>query len=89
LGIKLGASYNTLLKAGFGGGIDFQVAEKPKIVLSGGTMIYPKAKEEIVKKINEDDGTNYAEDDLSAPLASIQPFVNISIFFGKPSKTSK
>jgi hypothetical protein len=89
VGIKLGASYNTLLKAGFGGGVDFQAAENPKIVISGGAMIYPKAKEEIVRKINEDDGTNYAKDDFSAPLASFQPFVNISIFFGKPSQTSK
>jgi len=89
VGIKLGASYNTLLKAGFGGGVDFQVADKPKIVISGGAMIYPKAKEEIVRKINEDDGTNYSADEFSAPLASFQPFVNLSIFFGKPSQTSK
>lgn len=83
LGIKLGVSYNTLIKTGFGGGIDYQVAKDPKLVIGGGVMIYPDAKDELRARINEDEGTNYTDEEFSAPLASFQPFVSFSILFGK------
>lgn len=34
LGIKFGLSYNTLIKIGFGGGIDYQISKKPNIVIT-------------------------------------------------------
>ena len=83
LGIKFGLSYNTLIKTGFGGGIDYQISKKPNVVIGGGAMIYPNAKDELRKQVNEDEGTNYSDDEFSAPLASFQPFVSISIFWGK------
>lgn len=75
-------SYNTLLRTGFGGGRDYQVARKPKVVLGGGLMMFPDAEDRIRERVNEDVGTSYTEDEFSAPLAFFQLFVNISILFG-------
>ncbi len=81
LGIKFGLSYNTLLKTGFGGGIDYKISKKPKVIVGSGAMIFPAAKDELRKQLNEDKGTNYTDDDFSAPTAFLQPFISISILF--------
>lgn len=83
IGIKFGLSYNTLLKTGFGGGVNYQMSKKPKVIASVGIMIYLKAKDELRKKINEDKGKNFSDDEFSAPLSFFQPFVSVSIFWGK------
>jgi hypothetical protein len=83
LGIKLGANYNTLLGGGFGGGVDFEFNKDPVIVLGGGLMVFPEAEGKIRVRINEDEHTHYSESEFSAPLAIFQPFVSISILFGR------
>ena len=77
--IKVGATYNSLLKVGVGGGLDFRMSDRLKV--SGGVMIYPKAKERLIQQVNKDDGSNYDVDAFSAPLANVQPFVGFALFF--------
>lgn len=84
LGLKLGISYNTIMKTGFGAGIDYNISQKPKnIVISAGLMIYPKACDELLNRLNEEEGTNYINEDVSAVLMNFRPFVGLTIFFGK------
>lgn len=84
LGLKFGASYNTILQAGFGGGVDYVVSKKPKnIVISGGVMIYPNAYDELLERLNEKEGTSFTKDDLTATFTNVMPFVSVTIFFGE------
>lgn len=84
LGLKLGASYNTIMKTGFGGGVDYSIVNKPyKIIIASGFMIYPKAYDELLNRLNEEEGTSYTKEDVSAALVNFQPFVSVSIFIGK------
>ena len=80
-GIKFGLSYNTLIGVGFGGGVDYRVSKTPIVLLGGGLMFYPDARDKLLIRINEDEGRHYT--DFNAPLASVQPFVSLSILFGK------
>ena len=84
LGLKLGVSYNTMVKVGFGRGIDYNIAMKPKnIVISGGFMIYPKAYDELLNRLNEEEDTDYSKDDVYAALINFMPFVGLTIYFGE------
>lgn len=84
LGVKLGASYNTIMKVGFGGGVDYSIAKKShRIVISAGFMIYPDAYDELLDRFNEEEETSYTKEDVSAALMSFQPFVSVSLLFGK------
>jgi hypothetical protein len=84
LGLKLGISYDTIMKTGFGAGIDYNISQKPKnIVISGGFMIYPKAYDELLNRLNDEEGTNYSNEDVSAVLINFRPFVGLTIFFGE------
>lgn len=83
LGIKLGMSYNTLFKTGYGGGIDYQIHKAPKLVIGGGVMIYPAAKDELLARLNKHEGTSYMDKDFSAPWAKVQPFISFSVLFDK------
>jgi len=84
LGLKLGISYDTIMKTGFGAGIDYNISQKPKnIVISGGFTIYPQAYDELLKHLNEEEDTNYSKEDVSAVLINFRPFVGVTIFFGE------
>ena len=84
LGLKFGVSYNTIVQAGFGGGLDYVVSKKPKhIVISGGVMFYPKAYDELLERLNEKEDTSFTKDDLTASFTNVVPFVSITIFFGE------
>jgi len=84
LGLKLGISYDTIMKTGFGAGIDYNISKKPKnIVISGGFTIYPKAYDELLNRLNEEEGTDYSRDDVSGVLMNFRPFVGLTIFFGE------
>jgi hypothetical protein len=78
---KIGVSYNSMIKLGFGGGINLYVSEKPQILLSGGAIIYPKAENELRKRINKDENMNISKNNFSAPLTLFQPFLSLSILF--------
>jgi hypothetical protein len=81
LGVKAGVSYNGILKTGFGGGVDYEISQAPRVVLAGGFMYYPQAKKSVVEKLNDEDGTSYTEESLTATLLELQPIVSISIIF--------
>lgn len=83
IGLKFGASYNSLIGTGFGGGIDYKVSKKDPIYIAAGIMIYPEAKRLIIERINEDDGTHYTESQVEAPTAPLQIVVSVSYIFGK------
>lgn len=83
LGLKFGVSYNTIMKLGFGGGVDYTIAHKPyRLVLAGGGMVYPKAYDKLLWRLNEEEGTSYISDDISAPFMNFRPFVGITVFPG-------
>jgi hypothetical protein len=77
--LKLGVTYNTLIKLGVGGGLDIRL--RPKLRLAVGVMVYREAKELLVARVNKDDATSYSADSFSAPLAGVQPFGSVTIFF--------
>jgi hypothetical protein len=80
--LKLGGGYNTIMKAGFGGGMDLTIDDEPTaVVLTAGLMIYPEAGDELLDRLNDEENTSYTQDDVSAALMSVQPFVGISFFF--------
>lgn len=81
LGLKFGCNYNNLIGIGIGGGVDYQINRDPNLYLGAGAMIFPDAKEKLRVKINSDENTNFSETEFSAPLASFQPFVSLSILF--------
>ena len=81
LGVKFGVSHNSITGTGFGGGADYQFGREPTIVLSGGLMLYPDAEEKLRKRINKDKGTAFTEDNFSAPLAMVSPFLAVSLLF--------
>jgi hypothetical protein len=76
-GLKFGGRYTTLSKFGVGGGVGFKAGEKVR--LAAGLMIHPSAEEELRQRINEDEGTNYTEDEFTAPLAFFQPYVSVTL----------
>jgi len=78
-GVKFGISYNSILKTGFGGGVDYVVSKDPQIVLGGGLMYYPGAVEGVTDKYREDTGRTA----VFGEEVGIQPAVSISVFFGK------
>ena len=81
LGLKFGASYDTIMKMGFGGGLDYRISKKPKnIVISGGVMIYPDAYDELLDRLNEEENTDYSKDDLYSALVSLRPFVSLTLY---------
>jgi hypothetical protein len=77
--IKVGATYNSLVKLGIGGGIDFPVS--PRFRVSGGAMVYPQAQKELVKRFNRDHGTSYADSSIYSPLTRFQPFFGLAYLF--------
>lgn len=77
--IKVGATYNWLLKLGFGGGIDFPV--NPRFRVAGGAMLYPQAEKELAKRYNRDHGTSFADSSFFAPMTTFQPFVGLTYLF--------
>lgn len=79
--LKLGASYNSIMKMGFGGGADYTFGEKTRYVVSTGIMYFPKSYDELLSRLNEEEGKNYAKDDTTSFLAQFQPFVAFSILF--------
>ncbi len=83
LGITMGANYNELLGAGVGGGIDYQIGISPVITLGGGLTIFPDAESRLLDRFNQDEHTSYDKNSFSAPLAMFQPFISISVLFGK------
>ena len=78
-GVKFGVSYNGILKTGFGGGVDYEVSQNPSIVLAGGIMYFPDAKQGVTDHYFEDTGNAAAFEESLA----IQPMLSISIIFGK------
>jgi hypothetical protein len=52
LGLRFGASYNELLKHGFGGGFDFQTSRR--ISFAFGLMVFPEASEELRNKFYDE-----------------------------------
>ena len=84
MGLKFGASYDTIMKMGFGGGLDYNVSQKPKnIVISGGVMYYPEAYDVLLDRLNEEENTDYSKDDLSATIVNLRPFVSLTIYLGQ------
>ncbi len=82
LGLKLGINYNTTLRTGYGGGLAYDmIGKKNRIVISGGVMVFPKADDELLDRLNEDEGTSFTQDEVSAFLLDIQPFVGLSIIW--------
>ncbi len=82
LGLKLGAHQDAIMKTGFGGGVDYVVsAEKNTIVISGGLLVYPKAYDELLERLRDEENKDFSKDDISATFINIRPFVSISIFF--------
>ncbi len=81
-GVKLGATYNSLMKMGFGGGVDYQLSKKPNVFLGAGLMIFPQAEDKVRIRINEDDGTSFTSSEFSAPLLIAQFAISLSILFG-------
>ena len=78
LGFKFGANYDTIIKAGFGAGIDYIISER--FVFSGGAMYYPEAYRILLDRLNDEENTNYTEDQLSSFLVGFRPFVSLSIY---------
>jgi len=81
IGFKFGVSYNTILKTGFGGGVDYTWGEKTRFVISGGAMYYPQAYDELLERLNDAEGTSYGKEDTSSVLMNFQPFVSFGIIF--------
>ncbi|MBN1272319.1 MAG: hypothetical protein JXB26_08615 [Candidatus Aminicenantes bacterium] len=79
--IKIGGSYNTIMKMGFGGGADYTFGEKTKYVISAGAYFFPKSYDELLTRLNDEEGTHYAKDDTSSFLVQFQPFIAFSILF--------
>ena len=79
--IEGGVTYSSLLKLGFGGGVNFRPGGA-RFVLSAGLMVYPDAKDEIRLRVNEDEGTNFTDANFSLPLGGLQPYVGVALYFG-------
>ena len=60
-GLKFGATYNSLIGIGFGGGLDYKVSKKDPVYIAACLMIHPSAKQLLVDRLNEDEDTNYSE----------------------------
>jgi len=81
LGLKLGVCYDTIMKTGVGGGIEYQFKKKPRnIVFSGGFMIFPEAYDELLNQLNEEEGTNYSKDDVTSVLMNFRPYMSVTLF---------
>ena len=81
VGLKLGATYNSLFGAGGGGGLDFQVDRNPTILISAGAMVFPEASDRLRKRIQEEESQPIQS--FSAPLATFQPFISLTVLFGR------
>ena len=83
LGFKLGASYNRIMKIGFGAGIDYRTGKKaPYLTVAGGFMYFPRAYDELLRRLNDEEQTIYNRDDVSAVLVGFRPYVGLTIYFG-------
>lgn len=76
VGLKTGVTYNSLMRFGFGGGMDFGISENA--VIAAGLMYYPEADDELAKKISEERGYPPDAFDLSF-LVEFQFFVSVSL----------
>ena len=82
LGLKFGISYNTILKTGFGGGLAYDIkGMKNTITITGGMMIFSKADDELLVRLNKEEGTFYTNNEVSAVLLTIQPYIGFSVFW--------
>ena len=82
LGLKFGATYSTVMKTGYGGGISYTSPRKSNtLLISGGVMIFPDADDELLQRLNEEENTFFTPNDVSAVLLTVQPFVSISILW--------
>jgi hypothetical protein len=82
LSLKFGYTYNTLIKGGFGGGIDYLINREKTIVgLTAGVMYYPNAFDELFKKLFNDKYNIFSKDDVSSIFTNFQPFIGIYVVF--------
>jgi hypothetical protein len=79
--VELGGTYNNLLRLGVGGGISFRPV-RSRLLLSGGAMIFPDAKDRLRLRINKDEGTNISDSEFQSPLTVFQPYLSVAILFG-------
>ncbi len=79
LAVKFGVNYNQILRLGFGGGVDYTVANSPSIILAGGIQYYPDAKQGCLDKVNEGRSSKFR--DMTITLVEIHPYVSISVLF--------
>jgi len=83
-GLKFGASYNTIMKLGIGGGGSFLLSSNRKFYsLSIGVMVFPKAMDELLDRLNEDEGTSYTEEQVNQTFGTVQMFLSFALLFGK------
>ncbi len=80
--VEAGATYSNLLRAGFGGGINARLA-KSRLLVSGGVMIYPDAKDRLRNRINRDENLNLSDSEFQAPLTFWQPYLSLAILLGR------
>ena len=80
---KIGADYNTLLKAGFGAGVRYTIfREKRRYALSAGMMFYPDADKELLEKLNEDEGPGLVpSSDSIEEIERFRPYISAIVFF--------
>ena len=73
--LEFGATYNSLLRLGVGGGFDARVSNR--VVFSGGLMYYSEAGERLGEKVSEVRGFPASLD--LGPLVQFQPYVGLSL----------
>jgi hypothetical protein len=80
LGLKLGVTYNGLIKFGYGGGLDYRVSPDPDIMISGGFMYYPDAYDTLFDKLKSEENKDFIKDESSEVLVGFMPFVSVAIY---------
>jgi len=79
---EVGGNYNGILGVGVGGGINYRRA-RSRLLVSGGMMIDPQAKDRLRSRINADEGINISDTDFQSALTFLQPYVSVAIMFGR------
>lgn len=74
--LEFGATYNSLLRLGVGGGFDARVSER--VVLSAGLMYYSEGGERLGEEVSEARGLPPNLLDLG-PLVQFRPYVGLSL----------